>query len=106
VLNNIARREFNTDMAQPVLIHLITDGHPTDDFCNENLAQFRTWLVNRRPIERTFVSIMLCTDDEEVDRAYRPFEYNPGVNRGIRGVDVTEDFRGEKRDIVRTRGRN
>jgi hypothetical protein len=27
------------------------------------------------------------------------------MNRGIRGVDFTEDYRGEKRDIWATRGR-
>ena len=32
--------------------------------------------------------------------------YNPGFNQGIRGVDFTEDFRGEIRDVKSTRGRN
>ena len=32
-------------------------------------------------------------------------EFNPGVNQGIPGVDFTEDYRGERRDVNRTRGR-
>jgi hypothetical protein len=58
------------------------------------------------------ISIVLCTDDEQVERGYRRMEVNPRKNKfgfsgsGIPGVDVTDDYRGELRDIQRTRGRS
>ncbi len=93
------------------------------------LSCHRMWLRNRRCINKTFISIVLCTDDEAIDEIYRYLEYNPGMNQGIQvrwknsspslltrwlashvrstyeqGVDFTEDYRGEMRDIRRTRG--
>ena len=55
--------------------------------------------------DKVKVSIVLCTDDEEIENIYRPLEYDPGMNVGIPGVDVTEDYRGELRDVRRLRGR-
>lgn len=66
------------------------------------------WLRNR-PLPAKFpISIVLCTDDEVIERSYRSLEYNPRnlVNTGILGVDVSEDYRGECRDVQRTRGRS
>jgi hypothetical protein len=92
-------------------VHLFTDGHPTDDNYNENINGFAQWLRNRPGMRQTFFSILMCTDDEEVCQMYRPLEYRVqgqlgwvGATTGISGVDVTEDYRGELRDVRAVQG--
>lgn len=104
VLDKMAQDHIGTDMGKSLVVHILTDGHPTNTVGTEDMDGFSRWLRNRNCMTKTFFSIILCTDDEEIERAYRPLEYNPGWNRGIPGVDVTEDYRGELRDVRRTRG--
>ena len=106
-----ADRQITSDLARPLIVHVFTDGHPTNEYWNEDIAGFDRWLRNRPGISNTFFSILLCTDDEEVCNLYRPLEYRvrgvngwQGAESGIRGVDVTEDYRGELRDVQRLRG--
>ncbi|GAX78231.1 hypothetical protein CEUSTIGMA_g5673.t1 [Chlamydomonas eustigma] len=104
-LHRVAIDHFNADaMEKKVIVHLFTDGHPTDFHGREDFPSFVYWLSNRPCMQSTFISIILCTDDEYVDRQYRRLEYNPGFNQGIAGVDFTMDYRGECVDIRRTRG--
>ena len=67
-------------MTKPLLVHVFTDGHPTNDQGCEDIYSFGNMLKNRPNIYRTFVSIILCTDDEEIERPYRQLEYNPGTH--------------------------
>eukprot|EP01103_Thecamoeba_quadrilineata_P007948 TRINITY_DN1775_c0_g1_i6.p1 TRINITY_DN1775_c0_g1~~TRINITY_DN1775_c0_g1_i6.p1 ORF type:complete len:219 (-),score=9.32 TRINITY_DN1775_c0_g1_i6:268-924(-) len=79
----------NSDhLEKPVIVHIFTDGHPTNDVYREDI-----------------------NDDEDIESSYRPMEYRvrgqfgwTGPTRGIQGVDVTEDYRGELRDVRRLRG--
>ena len=105
ILNRVYTDHVSSDMQRNLTVHILTDGHPTDFYGNENIMQLTNWLTNRWLIDRTFFSIILCTDDEEVVSSYRYLEYNPSSwNRGVPGVDVTEDYRGELRDVQYARG--
>jgi hypothetical protein len=105
VLQQVAADHCNPDLIErKVIIHIFTDGHPTNDQGREDFPALAKWLRRRPCIDKTFFSIILCTDDEYIDQLYRQLEYNPGLNLGIRGVDCTEDYRGELRDVRRTRG--
>lgn len=104
-------RQAGGVMQRPLVVHLFTDGHPTNAFGNEDMNTFAQWLRCRPAIQNTYFAILLCTDDEEVCNMYRPLEYRvqgrfgwTGSTCGIQGVDVTEDYRGEKRDILALRG--
>jgi len=106
-------RQQNQVAERPFVLHLFTDGHPTDENGNENMQTFARWMSTRQFMQNTFIAILLCTDDEEVDAAYRPLEYRVrgqygwiGATCGVPGVDVTEDYRGEKRDVLALRGQN
>ena len=72
-------------MGKSLVVHILTDGHPTNSVGSEDMNGFSRWLRNRKFINKTFYSIILCTDDEQIERSYRPLEYNPGRNRGIPG---------------------
>ena len=112
VLNRAWYDRSQSGLAErPVVVHIFTDGHPTDAYGNENLQSFAYWLRMRQNLQRSFFAILLCTDNEEVCNAYRPLEYRVqgqygwiGATCGIPGVDVTEDYRGERRDVLALRG--
>jgi hypothetical protein len=98
-------------LQRPFVCHLFTDGHPTNNQGNEDINGFAMWMRNRQCIANTYFAILLCTDAEEVCNMYRPLEYRvsgrfgwSGPTCGIQGVDVTEDYRGERRDILQLRG--
>jgi hypothetical protein len=38
------------------------------------MAGLVAWLQSRPSISKTFISIVLCTDDEDIDRLYRRLE--------------------------------
>jgi hypothetical protein len=95
----------------PVVIHIFTDGHPTNDGDAEDMPAFAAWLRHRQHITTTFIAILLCTNEEEVCASYRALEYRVrgrygwcGPTQGIEGVDVTEDFRNEKQAVLARRG--
>lgn len=104
VLNKMTSEHIGADMGKSLLVHILTDGHPTNSLGQEDIAGLTNWLRNRSFVNKTFYSIILCTDDEEIERSYRALEYNPRLNWGVPGVDVTEDYRGETRDVKRRRG--
>lgn len=106
VLNMMANDHIGADMGKSLIVHILTDGHPTNAYGQEDIAGLTSWLRNRKFINKTFYSIILCTDDEEIEKSYRVLEYNPRYNRGVQGVDVTEDYRGETRDVKRARGQS
>ena len=104
VLSLMARDHIGADMYRPLIVHILTDGHPTNSLGQEDIAGLTYWLRFRSFPNKTFYSIVLCTDDEEIERAYRGLEWDPKYNKGVVGVDVTEDYRGETRDVKRARG--
>jgi len=108
-----ADRRIGPDLGRPLIVHLFTDGHPTNDAWQEDMAGLEYWLRNRSAIRQTYFSIALCTDEDEIGDMYRPIEFRQkGVNGwtgsecGVPGVDVSEDYRGEVQDVKRFRGPN
>jgi len=107
ILNMISANYVGVDMGKPLILHILTDGHPTNVNGQEDMNGVAVWLRNR-PMPKKFpVSIILCTDDEGVERAYRALEFNPksSSSTAIPGVDVSADYRGEAREVRETRGR-
>lgn len=86
-------------MGKSIIIHLLTDGHPTDQNGKEDIRSVTYWIRNRNFKPKTYFSIVLCTDDESIERLYRRLERSANI-------DVSEDYRGESRDVRRARGRN
>ena len=79
-----------------LLVIIATDGRPTTDAGNDDVPGFVQAL---RSMPRTcFVQIMACTDDEN-DVAYLN-EVDDTVER----VDVTDDYRSEKKEVLAAQG--
>ena len=106
VLDQIQRDRINVDMGKPLIIHLFTDGHPTNINGAEDINGLTNWIRSRKFPKQTFYSIVLCTDDTEIERSYRSLEtrYKQKISDQDR-IDVTEDYRGELRDVQEKRGR-
>jgi len=73
-----------------MIVHLFTDGHPTDRCGNEDINSFGNYLRYRPNINMNYVAILLCTDDEDVEDTYRPMEdkYFTQMKRFTSGTTV------------------
>merc|ERR1711907_234301 len=72
---------------------IMTDGEPSD----VNFDQLRRMITRKH--ERVYVSVMMCTEDDDVVE-----KYNKKVDP-IPGVDVLDDYFSEKKEVERFRGR-
>ena len=81
-----------------LLLIIATDGRPTDDRGNENIPGFLDAL--RALPQNCFVQIMACTDDDE------SVAYLNEADRDIARVDVTDDYRSERKEILAAQGAN
>ena len=75
-----------------LLIVIATDGQPTDSNGNVDIASFLN-LLRGKPAN-CFVQIMACTDDEE------SVAYLNEADRDIERLDVTDDFRSERKEVL------
>lgn len=79
-----------------LLILIVTDGEPTDDNGRADIAGFKACL-QKRP-SNMFTTIVSCTDENET------MEYLNNWDRNIPRLDVVDDYRSEKQEIVRVNG--
>jgi hypothetical protein len=99
VLQQIQKHEVGTDMGKSIIIHLLTDGHPTDADGRENYKQLENMIINRTFKAKTYFSVVLCTSVVEVEKVYRNLDKTAGV-------DISLNYRGERKDILEIRGAN
>ena len=85
------RNELNE---RKLLILIFTDGSPTS---NENtkdpIREFKHALKYRQPINRIFVTIIACTDDDYA------LKYLNDWDNKIKNLDVVDDYESEKKEI-------
>lgn len=80
-----------------LLLILATDGEPTDTHGNRQTSEFIDY-VSKKP-KTLHLSIVACTDEEN------SIEYLDSlIERGIPNLDVSEDFRAEKAEVLQKRG--
>lgn len=73
-----------------------TDGEPTDDQGNVNIPGLLAVLKNRPA--KCFVQILACTDDAAA------VAWLDEADKNIKNLDVTDDFRSERKEILRAQG--
>lgn len=79
-----------------LLIILVTDGEPTDDYGRVDIVTFKD-ILKSRPIH-TFTTIVSCTDEDET------MNYLNNWDRNIPRLDVVDDFRSERMEILKKKG--
>lgn len=89
----------NETIERKLNVIIFTDGQPTSDNLNtkDAIKEFKNSLKNRQPINRIFVTICACTDDEY------SLEYLNNWDRTIKNLDVVDDYLSEKREIYKSK---
>ena len=82
-------------MERKLLIIIFTDGCPTSErqSATDAIKEFKTTLKNRNPINRIFVTIVACTDDEY------SLNYLNNWDNTIKNLDVVDDYDSERKEI-------
>ncbi len=75
-----------------LLLIIFTDGQPN------NMKLFMDELKNRKPIDKTFISIVACTDDNA------SIGYLNNLDKKIKNLDVCDDYNSEKVQIQQVQG--
>jgi hypothetical protein len=78
----IAANEVGADMGKSVIIHLMTDGLPTDGHGNAvgQMEAVKNWIKNRKMNHKALICITLCTTDESIHEAYESLDQGTGVD--------------------------
>lgn len=96
VLNQVLRDNNRFLSEKKLLVVIVSDGEPTDDYGEPTVGGFKQVLQNRSP--RVFTSIVACTDDDESMR------YLNRWDREISKLDVVDDYRSERNEIKKAKG--
>jgi hypothetical protein len=85
----------NELVERKLLIIIFTDGSPTSNNSNPQMAinEFKHSLQNRNPIDKIFITIVACTDDEYA------LEYLNNWDKSIKNLDVVDDYESERKEI-------
>ncbi len=86
-------------MGKAIIIHLLTDGHATDRSGNEDMRTLQNQIKNRTFPGKTYFSIVLCIDDDDIETAY-------GRLGKAANVDVSSNYVCEAREVRQCQGRN
>lgn len=81
-----------------LLVIIVTDGEPTDDGGRSDIPGFKQCLQMRS--NKTYTTIVSCTDEDDT------MTYLNNWDRTIPRLDVVDDYRSEKEEILRANGRN
>jgi hypothetical protein len=78
-----------------LLIVIFTDGCPTSANLSQKdaIKEFKQTLKNRQPIDKIFVSIVACTDDDY------SLNYLNDWDLKIKNLDVVDDYESERKEI-------
>jgi hypothetical protein len=94
---NIALENNKSELTErKLLVIVLTDGTPTSNTNSDPkmaIKEFKSALEARSPIDRIFVTLVACTDDEYALR------YLNNWDREIRNLDVVDDYESERKEI-------
>jgi hypothetical protein len=101
----ILERIFESPLSQPgrdkkLLVFVATDGEPTDEDGNPNVAELKSLMRDKRRADTTYVSFLVCTDQPGC------VDYLNEWDQKMVNVDVTDDFITERNKIWQYRGHN
>ena len=98
IFNQVLNENVNYIREKKLLIIILTDGEPTDDYGNGDIKNFKRSLLSRNPMSKIFVNIVTCTDDPD------SVDYLNKWDRTIPNLDVIDDYKSEKDEVKRKNG--
>lgn len=90
-LTAACRQAFSRQKGKPLLCLVATDGAPN------NLRDF-TSLIKNRDSNMIFLSFLACSDN------HRDVEYLNQMDRSVRHLDVIDDYKNERKEVMRKLG--
>ena len=87
-----------TVLERRLLLIVLTDGEPTDETGRNDVPGFKRCLKRRNAIDRTYISIIACTDQTN------SMSYLNMLDRRVKNLDVVDDFRNEKIEVRKAKG--
>jgi hypothetical protein len=81
-----------------LLIVIVTDGEPTNDQGKQDIKGLKKVLQSRD--KNVFTTIVSCTDEAHT------MDYLNNWDRNIARLDVVDDYRNERSEIVKSKGKN
>jgi len=79
-----------------LLVVIVTDGEPTNVDGKVDVKGFKECLASRP--SNVFTTILACTDEND------SMEYLNNWDKNIQRLDVVDDYRSEKKEIIRAQG--
>jgi hypothetical protein len=78
-----------------LLVLIFTDGSPSSDkgSSKDPIDEFKDALKFRKPIDRIFITIVACTDDDYA------LDYLNNWDSTIKNLDIVDDYQSEKKEI-------
>lgn len=79
-----------------LLLVIVTDGEPTDDYGREDIHGFKKVLQSRG--KNVYTTIVSCTDEDHT------MDYLNNWDRVLPRLDVVDDYRNERLEVLRAKG--
>ena len=98
VFNAVLADNSSSIKERKLLIIILTDGEPSDDVGESDVKGFKMSLLSRKPINKIFVNIIICTDDKD------SVSYFNKLDRDVFNLDVIDDYNSEKKEVKRKKG--
>lgn len=99
VLKQVLNDNPESSLAErKLLIIIVTDGEPTNHDGVKDVKGFKMCLKSRS--NNVFTNIIACTDDEQ------SMAYLNNWDRKLKNLDVIDDFRSERTEVMKARGPN
>ena len=98
IFNLALNENMNAIKERKLLIIILTDGEPSDDYGRTDIKSFKNSLLARNPMNKIFVNIITCTDDEESVAYLNRWDVQ------IPHLDVIDDYNSERKEVRRKNG--
>ncbi|UJR31198.1 hypothetical protein I4U23_018703 [Adineta vaga] len=100
ILRYVLREKQLEIQERKLLILIATDGVPTNEHGQQDIKSLEYALrYDRKPPERVPVTIIACTDDNDC------IGYLNDWDKKIPNLDVADDYRSERKEILKTQGK-
>ncbi len=99
VLENVLKDNTHMNLGErKLLIIILTDGEPTDQFGRSDVRGFKQCLKSRP--NNVYTNIIACTDDNE------SVEYLNHWDKTIKYLDICDDYRSERAEVKKAKGQS
>lgn len=96
VLNQVLSDNAKYLSERKLLVLIVTDGEPTDDYGKSAIPAFKESLQRRSP--KVYTTVVACTDDDA------SVEYLNKWDNQLPNLDVVDDFRNERKEVRAAKG--